>query len=288
VAHVRAKLGVSERRACRVLKQPRSTQRHVQRVPPDEPVLRSRVVALASEYGRYGYGRITALLRWEGWLVNTKRVERIWRQEGLKVPRKQPKRARLWLNDGSCVRLRATHKDHVWAYDIVIGWTHDGRPIKLLTLVDEYARECIAVDVARRMTSQHLLARLAELMVYRGVPDHIRSDNGPEYTALAVRDWLGRVGVKSLFIEPESPWENGYCVSSNGKLRDELLNREIFYTLRKAQIVIEGWRRRYNTIRPHSSLGYRPPAPQATLPFPPASASLRREETASPDAHRLT
>jgi transposase InsO family protein len=288
VAHVRTRLGVSERRACRVLKQPRSTQRHERRVRDDEQALTERIVALAGEYGRYGYRRVTALLRTEGWRVNGKRVERIWRQEGLKVPQKQPKRSRLWLNDGSCVRLRPTHKDHVWAYDFVFTRTHDGRVVKLLTLVDEHTRECLAIDVARRMTREHLLARMAELMVFRGVPEHIRSDNGPEFTAQAVRDWLPRVGVKTLFIEPGSPWENGYCESFNGKLRDELLDREIFYTLREAQIVIEGWRRRYNTIRPHSSLGYRPPAPQATLPFPPASALLRQEETAVPSGHRLT
>jgi len=262
-----------------VLSQPRSTQRHVLRERADEARLRSRVVELGSDYGRYGYRRITALLRWEGWTVNHKRVERIWRQEGLKVPQKQPKRKRLWLADGSAVRLRPTHKDHVWAYDFVFTRTHDGRLLKLLTMVDEYTRECLTIDVARSMTSEHLLSRLAELMVYRGVPDHIRSDNGPEFTAHAVRDWLARVGVKTLFIEPGSPWENGYCESFNGKLRDELLNREIFYTVREAQVVIGNWRREYNTVRPHSSLGYRPPAPQAMLPFPPASASLRRAET---------
>ncbi len=283
-----ARLGVTERRACRVLRQPRSTQRHVLRERADEARLRSRVVELGSDYGRYGYRRITALLRWEGWTVNHKRVERIWRQEGLKVPQKQPKRKRLWLADGSAVRLRPTHKDHVWAYDFVFTRTHDGRLLKLLTMVDEYTREYLTIDVARSMTSEHLLSRLAELMVYRGVPDHIRSDNGPEFTAHAVRDWLARVGVKTLFIEPGSPWENGYCESFNGKLRDELLNREIFYTVREAQVVIGNWRREYNTVRPHSSLGYRPPAPQATLPFPPASASLRRAETNDVSAPRLT
>jgi transposase InsO family protein len=288
VAHVRAKLGVTERRACRVLGQPRSTQRHEPRVQDDERALTRRIVDLGSEYGRYGYRRITALLRVEGWGVNHKRVERIWRTEGLKVPQKQPKRKRLWLADGSCVRLRPTHRDHVWAYDFVFARTHDGRLMKLLTMVDKYSRECLAIDVARRMTSEHLLARLAELMVYRGVPDHIRSDNGPEFAAQAVRDWLARVGVKTLFIEPGSPWENGYCESFNGKLRDELLNREIFYTLREAQVLTGMWRRHYNTLRPHSALGYRPPAPQATLPFPPAFASLRRAETNGLSAPRLT
>jgi transposase InsO family protein len=288
VAHVRELLGVTERRACRVLGQPRSTQRHEPTVKGDERALTKRIVDLGSEYGRYGYRRITALLRAEGWSVNHKRVERIWRTEGLKVPQKQPKRKRLWLADGSCVRLRQQYKDHVWAYDFVFARTHDGRQLKLLTLVDEYTRECLAIDVGRRMTSEHLLSRLAELMVYRGVPDHIRSDNGPEFAAHAVRDWLARVGVKTLFIEPGSPWENGYCESFNSKLRDELLNGEIFYTLREAQVLTGMWRRHYNTLRPHSSLGYKPPAPQATLPFPPASASLRRAETNGLSVPRLT
>jgi transposase InsO family protein len=288
VAHVRQQLGVSERRACRVLKQPRSTQRHVPTVKDDEAALVRRTVDLASEYGRYGYRRVGGLLAMEGWVVNHKRVERIWKQEGLKVPQKQPKRSRLWLADGSCVRLRPTHRDHVWAYDFVFARTHDGRPMKLLTMVDEYTRECLAIDVARKMTSEHLLARLAELMVYRGVPDHIRSDNGPEFTANKLRDWLARVDVKTLYIEPGSPWENGYCESFNGKLRDELLNGEIFYTLREAQILIERWRRHYNQVRPHSSLGYRPPAPLATLRFPPASASLRREESGAIGSRGLT
>ena len=172
-----------------------------------------------------------------------KKVERLWRREGLKVPRKQPKRARLWLNDGSCVRLRPQGKDHVWAYDFVHERTHDGKPLRLLTMVDEYTRECLAIDVARRLNSENVLERLAELFVSRGVPEHIRSDNGPEFTAQAVREWLGRIGVKTLFIEPGSPWENGYVESFNGKLRDELLNGEIFYTLKEAEVLIEGWRK---------------------------------------------
>ena len=257
---VRQKLGVSERRACRVLRQPRSTQRRQPYVPDDEPRLVTRMEELASQYGRYGYRRITAMLRFEGWRVNHKRVERLWRREGLKVPKKQPKRGRLWLNDGSCVRLRPLWKDHVWAYDFVHDRTHDGRPLRMLTLVDEYTRECLAIDVARRMTSEDVLERLTDLFIHRGVPDHIRSDNGAEFTSKAVRDWLAKVGVKTLFIEPGSPWENGYAESFNGKLRDELLNGEIFYTLLEAKVLIEHWRQEYNWIRPHSALGYRPPA----------------------------
>jgi transposase InsO family protein len=189
-------------------------------------------------YGRYGYRRITAMLHKEGWRINHKRVERIWKQEGLKVPKKQPKRGRLWLNDGSCVRLRAEHKDHVWSYDFVTARTHDGKSFRMLTLIDEYTRECLAVDVARSLKSDDVLERLAWLFVTRGVPKHIRSDNGPEFTAKVVRDWLAKVGVKTLFIEPGSPWENGYCESFNGKLRDELLAREVFYTLKEAKVLI--------------------------------------------------
>ncbi len=267
--HVQEKLGVSERQACRVLGQARSTQRHEPRVRDDEPRLVRRIIELAMAYGRYGYRRITALLRGEGWRVNHKRVQRIWRQEGLKVPQKQPRRARLWLNDGSCIRLRPEHKDHVWAYDFVADRTHDGRPMRMLVIVDEYSRECLSIDVERNMNSERVLERLWELFVTRGVPGYIRSDNGPEFTANAVREWLPRVGAKTLFIEPGSPWENGYVESLNGKFRDELLNGEIFYTLREAKVLVEWWRRHYNAVRPLSSLGYRPPAPETMEPWIP-------------------
>jgi transposase InsO family protein len=272
VKHVCRELRVSERRACRVLGQPRSTQRYEPRVRDDEGRLTARVIALAREYGRYGYRRITALLRAEGWRVNAKRVARIWGQEGLKVPRKQPKRGRLWLTDGSCVRLRPEHRNHVWSYDFVHDRTHDGRPLKILTILDEYSRECLALRVARRMNSLRVLTTLGVLFVRHGVPEHIRSDNGPEFTALVVRKWLARLQVRTLFIEPGSPWENGYNESLNGKLRDELLNREIFCTLREAQVLAKQWRQEYNQIRPHSSLGYRPPAPEAIEPGPVALA----------------
>jgi putative transposase len=206
------------------------------------------------------------MLRQEGWMVNHKRVERIWRQEGLKVPKKQPKRKRLWLNDGSCIRLRPEYKDHVWSYDFVMARTSDGRPFRMLNIIDEYTRECLAILVRRCITSQEVIDRLFELFVLRGIPEHIRSDNGPEFTAKAIRGWLNQIGVKALFIEPGSPWENGYIESFNGKLRDELINREIFTTLTEAKVLIEQWRQEYNQVRPHSSLGYRPPAPEARLP----------------------
>ena len=249
-----------------MLGQPRSTQRHTATLKSDEEALGVDIIRLAKHYGRYGYRRITALLRRDGWQVNHKRVERIWRQEGLKVPKKQPKRGRLWLTDGSCVRLRPTHRNHVWSYDFMVARTHDGRPMKILTVLDEYTRECLAIVVARRFGSDDVLECLTQLFVTRGVPEYIRSDNGPEFTARAVRQWLARLGVQTLYIEPGSPWENGYNESFNGKLRDELLNREIFYTLKEAQVMIERWRQEFNTVRPHSSLNYRPPAPEAILP----------------------
>jgi putative transposase len=216
------------------------------------------------------------MLPQQGWLVNHKRIERLWRREGLKVPQKQPRRRRLWLNDGSCIRLRPAYRDHVWSYDFVQSRTHAGRSFRLLTVLDEYTRECLTIDVARRLTSEDVLERLSDLFIGRGVPAYLRSDNGPEFTARRVRQWLTKVGVQTLFIEPGSPWENGYVESFNGKLRDELLNREIFDTLLEAKVLIERWRREYNTIRPHSALGYRPPAPEARplCSFAPATPSL--------------
>ena len=218
-------LKVSERRACRILGQARSTQRHVTVVGEAAERLRVRIIELATQYGRYGYRRVAALLRNEGWPVNHKRVARIWRQEGLKVPKKQPKRGRLWLNDGSCVRLRPQHRNHVWSYDFVAARTYDGRPLRMLTVIDEYSRECLAIVVARRLSSDDVLHCLTKLFITQGIPENIRSDNGSEFTAKAVRDWLGRVGVQTLYIEPGSPWENGYNESFNGKFWDEFAQR---------------------------------------------------------------
>ena len=273
MVHVRSQLAVSERRTCRVVGQSRTTQRRQPKTRSDEKRLTAAIIRLAKRYGRYGYRRVTALLRAEGWKVNVKRVHRIWRREGLKVPKKQPKRSRLWLNDGSCVRLRPEHEDHVWSYDFVFDRTEDGRQLKILTMVDEYTRECLCLHMDRSITAEDVIGLLAGIMIERGVPAYIRSDNGPEFTAQAVREWLGRIGVKTLFIEPGSPWENGYVESFNGKLRDELLNGEIFYTLKEAEVLIEGWRKQYNRVRPHSSLGYRPPAPEAMLLQPAALRS---------------
>jgi putative transposase len=276
VVAVEKRLGVSERRACKTLAQHRSVQRRRPKVKADEAALTTAIVDLAKQYGRYGYRRITALLRHRGWPVNSKRVQRIWRQEGLKVPARQPKRGRLWLNDGSCLRFRPEHKDHVWAYDFVADRTSNGKAFRMLTVVDEYTRECLAIRVERKLGSAHVLEVLAELFLQRGPPAHIRSDNGPEFCAEAVKNWLKRLAVKTLFIEPGSPWENGYIESFNGKLRDELLNGEVFTTLKEAQILINHWRDHYNCIRPHSSLGYRPPAPEAWLipPLPTTSNPL--------------
>lgn len=260
---------MSERRACNLFGQSRSTQRRKPHIRTDEPRLITEMTELAIQYGRYGYRRITAMLRIKGWKINHKRIERLWRKEGLKVPTKQPKRRRLWLNDGSCVRLRPAAKNHVWSYDFVHGRTNDGRAFRLLNILDEFTRECLAIKVARRLRSKDVLEALGELFLKRGIPAHLRSDNGSEFVAGELREWLQRLGVKTLYIEPGSPWENGYIESFNGKLRDELLNLEIFDTLKEAQVLSEWWRRSYNTIRPHSSLGYRPPAPEAQHPRPP-------------------
>jgi putative transposase len=247
------------------LNQPRSVQRHQSNKSEEEEALRGDIVRLASTYGRYGYRRITALLRTEGWRVNHKRVERVWREEGLRVPLKQPKRGRLYLNDGSCIRLRPSFKNHVWSYDFVSDRLYNGKKMRMLTVIDEYTRKCLAIRVGSSLKADDVLETLSTLFITEGVPDHIRSDNGSEFTAKALRDWIGSIGVKTAYIEPGSPWENGYNESFNGKLRDELLNREIFYSLKEAQILIEQWRRHYNEIRPHSSLGYRPPAPQVIV-----------------------
>ena len=265
---------VSERHACRLLGQGRGTQRYLPVLRIDEDALTRAIIVLATQYGRYGYRRITALLQAAGWQVGKDRVQRIWRREGLKVPQKQRPRGRLWLTDGSCVRLRPQRPNHVWSYDFVMAMTHDGRRLRMLTLIDEYTRECLAIRVARGLRSDDVIETLADVMLWRGIPENIRSDNGPEFLAKELRKWLGSLGTGTLYIEPGSPWENGYCESFNGKLRDELLNGEVFYSLKEAQILIERWRIEYNTTRPHSALGYRPPAPQTRRPLlPPGPGS---------------
>ena len=261
------KLKVPERRACRALKQNRTVQRYKPKESKYEEKLTNRIIELAKNYGRYGYRRITGLLVNEGWKVNHKRVERIWRQEGLKVPNKQPKRRRLWLNDSSCIRLKPEYRNHVWSYDFVQDRTSNGRKYRILTVIDEYTRECLAMKIGRKMKWDYVQECLTELFLERGTPEYIRSDNGSEFTEHHLRRWLDNLEVKPLYIEPGSPWENGYIESFNGKLRDEVLNREIFDTLQEARVIIGQWRHEYNTIRPHSALGYKPPAPEAKEPL---------------------
>jgi transposase InsO family protein len=272
---LQAEFHVSERRACRLVGQLRGTQRYLPTQAADEDVLTQAIVALAAEYGRYGNRRITALLNEAGWPVGKDRVQRIWRREGLKVPRKQKPRGRVWLNDGACMRLRPIYPHHVWSYDFVHHTTHDGCSLRLLTLIDEHTRQCLAIRVERYLKGLDVIDTLSDAMLVHGVPEHIRSDNGPEMTSKLMGGWLEQVGARTLFIEPGSPWKNGYNESFNGKLRDECLNGEIFYSLKEAQIVIEQWRHHYNTRRPHSSLGYRPPAPVTVSPKPPAVEDLR-------------
>ena len=262
IEHVRTKLDVSERRACAALGQHRSTQRKVPRGREDAVRLTADVIELARQYGRYGYRKVAALLRQAGWSVSDGRVERIWKREGLKVPAKQPKRGRLWLTDGSCIRVRPERPNHVWSYDFVEDRTHDGRKYRMLNVLDEFTHECLAIRINRRLKAIDVIDVLSDLFILRGIPGHIRSDNGPEFVAKAVREWIAAVGAKAAYIEPGSPWENGYIESFNARLRDELLNGEVFYSLKEAQIIIESWRRHYNTIRPHASLGYKPPAPE--------------------------
>jgi putative transposase len=268
-------LPVSERRACATLRQYRSTQRKVPQGRDDEERLTAHIIELARQYGRYGYRKIAALLRDAGWGVNDKRVERIWRREGLKVPNKQPKRGRLWLADGSCLRLRPLHKNHVWSYDFIEDRTHDGRRYRMLNVIDEFTHECLAIRIDRKLNGTDIIDVLSDLFILRGVPGHIRSDNGPEFLAKAVQNWIAAVGARTAYIAPGSPWENGYVESFNARLRDELLDGEIFYTLKEAKIVIESWRRHYNAVRPHASLGYRPPAPEVFVPTLAAWPSAR-------------
>ena len=246
---------MSERRACRTLGQHRSTQRKVPLGRSDEEQLTDDIIELARQYGRYGYRMVTGLLNNAGWQVNHKRVERIWRCEGLKVPQKQRKKGRLWLNDGSCVRLRPERPNHVWSYDFVQDRTHDGRAYRTLNIIDEYTREALMIRVDRKLNSTDVLDALTDLFILRGVPAYIRSDKGPEFIAQAVRDWISAVDTKTAYIEPGSPWENGYIESFNGKFRDECLNTHWFLSLNHARRLIEEWRRDYNNHRPHSSLG---------------------------------
>jgi len=258
------------------------------------------MLALVRRHPRYGYRRVWALLRRDGFRVNRKRVYRLWRKEGLKVPRKQHKRRRLGQSGNGCVRHRAEHINHVWCYDFVSDQMVDGRTLKFLTVEDEYTRECLAIEVERSITSAEVIETLRYVFELRGAPKHIRSDNGPEFIAKALRSWLAESDVKTLYIEPGAPWQNGVNESFNGKLRDELLNGELFTSLQEAKVVTEDYRLAYNHRRPHSSLGYRTPAEYAVecraavvaaslggaAPKPPASKPLRKAPEKEGQKHR--
>ena len=232
---------------------------------PDEDEVRAEIIEKATNYGRVGYRKVTHMLRNEGRKINHKRVERIWREEGLKLPHKQPRKRRLFLNDGSCVRLRPEHRNHVWSYDFVEDSTMDGRKLRFLNIIDEHTRECLANIPRRSWRGTDVMEALADIMLGRGCPEYIRSDNGPEFIAKKLREWLSSLGVITTYIEPGSPWENGYCESFNSRMRDEFLNGELFGNLYEAEVLARRWKDYYNTVRPHGSLGGRPPAPQSIL-----------------------
>lgn len=253
-------LKISERRACQVLEQPRSSQRYVRQESDEERHLVRQMLQLARQHPRFGYRRITALLRREGWQVNRKRVHRLWKQEGLKVPQKQRKKRRYGSSVNGCARRRAERLNEVWSYDFVEDQTVDGRKLKMLPIVDEYTRECLTIEVERRMTAKDVVATLEYLFELWGAPQYVRSDNGPEFIAQAVKTWLARSQVETLYIEPGSPWENAYSETFNSRFRDELLNRELFTSLAEAKVLIEDHRLDYNHRRPHSALGYQTPA----------------------------
>ncbi len=274
VKHVQTQLRVSERRACGMVDQPRSSQRYQSQPREENEALVKRMLGLVKRHPRYGYRRVWALLRSEGFIVNRKRVHRLWKKEGLKVPVKQHKRRRLGSSASGIVRQRATHKDHVWAWDFIHDRTEDGRTLKWLSLVDEFTRECLALECRRSFKSGDVIDVLNELFIVRGVPRHIRSDNGPEFIATAIRAWLESARVMTLYIEPGAPWENGYAESFHGRLRDELLESELFTCLAEAKLLSTQWRLEYNHRRPHSSLGYVTPASfAASLAQPPLRAA---------------
>ena len=289
VADVRRLLGpeqVSERRACRVLGQSRTTQRYQARRPANERHLLAEMRRLARERPRFGCERIHRQLVACGWRVNEKRVHRLWKRENMQVPRKQHRRRRFpGGSENSCVRRRAEHKDHVWSYDFVIDRTEDGRQLRLLVVIDEYTRECLAIEVARSFTAEDVIGVLQYLFAVRGTPQHIRSDNGPEFVAKTVRRWLERATVKTLFIAKGSPWENGYVESFNGKLRDELLNSELFLSTEETRWVIDRWRLDYNHHRPHSALEFQTPAAYAAglLASVRATPSLQQASRTNPN-----
>jgi len=274
VAHAQRTCEVSERRACRSIHQPRSTQRYAPRVADDEVKLVQRMHELVRVHPRYGYRRIWALLRGEGWRVNRKRVHRLWRREGFKVPRRQHKKRRLGHAGNGILRHRPMYKNHVWTWDFIHDRDEHGRPLKWFSLVDEFTRECLALEVARGLTARAVIDIVAQVVLIRGAPEHIRSDNGPEFIALAMRSYLEAAKIGTLYIAPGSPWENGYVESFHGKLRDELLNVELFADLREARALGAAWQNHYNHRRPHSAVGYLTPATFA------ATCAVKPQKTA--------
>ena len=254
---------VSERRACRVLSMNRAAFRYEPVLLPDEDIIRADILYKACNFGRVGYRMVYHMMRNEGTRINHKRVERIWREEGLKLPQKQFKKRRLWLTDGSCVRLRPACKNHVWSYDFVDDRLIDGRKVRWLNIIDEYTRECLGSIPRRSWRNTDVIEALADIMIMRGIPEYLRSDNGSEFIAKKLRQWLNNLGVITTYIEPGSPWENGYCESFNSRMRDEFLNGELFGNLYETEVLTKRWVKYYNEIRPHSGLGGRPPAPQS-------------------------
>ena len=264
--HVQKRFGISERRACRVLDQPRSSQRYVSTKAGKDAALVKRMVALSRENPRYGYRRMWALLRREGWVVNKKRVQRLWREADLKVPAKKVrKRRRMGDSENATTRKRANHVNHVWSYDFAMDQTEDGRRLKVMPVVDEYSRECLALQMERSITARDVVETLDRLFTERGEPDYIRSDNGPEFIAEAVKKWLAACGVKTLYIEPGAPWENAYSETFIGRLRDELLDGEMFASVKEAKVLAKDYRDHYNNSRPHGALGYLTPAEFAAI-----------------------
>jgi transposase InsO family protein len=261
------------------LNQPRSAQRYEAKPRDDEPKLIARMRTLVRQRPRFGYRRIGVLLRREAWRASDTRVLRLWRREGLKVPQKKRKRRRLGVSENGCDRRRAEHKNHVWCWDFVFDRTASGSPLKWLSIVDEYTRECLTLKVDRSITSQDVIDTLAELFAMRGVPRFIRSDNGPEFVAHAIRDWLAQVEVQTLYVEPGSPWENGYAESFHSRLRDEFLALEIFDNLRAARELTAAWKEDYNHHRPHGSLGYQTPVEFAAAGCVPAGLPISKSKS---------
>ena len=269
---------VSERRACEVISQPRMTQRYEPKQPDKDKALTAEIIRLAKKYKRYGYRMITAKLHQDNWDVNHKRVQRIWQKEGLQVPYRRKFKKAKGSSQNSCCVKKAEYKDHIWTYDFMSDQTEDGRSLKFLTVLDEFTRESLTIEVGRSIKSKDVIAVLEYLFMIRGIPGFIRSDNGPEFIADAIKKWLEGMGVETLYVEPGSPWENGYIESFNGKFRDEILNRELFYSVREAKVLVEDWRLEYNDHRPHSGLGYMTPAGFASSCIASASPTAQLQQ----------